>query len=74
MLEEELTGITDGVELNCEGWWGDHWGRLRVVVLFREIERQVSEWEITSRVLLTCVNLRCLRDIQERWSDRQLYI
>lgn len=40
MLEEELTGITDGVELNCEGWWGDHLGRLRVVVLFREIERQ----------------------------------
>lgn len=30
----------DGVELNCEGWWGDHLGRLRVVVLFREIERQ----------------------------------
>lgn len=39
MLEEELTGITDGAELNCEGK-REHLGRVRIVVLFREIGRQ----------------------------------
>lgn len=42
MLEEELTGITDGVELNCDEE-REHLGRVSVVVLFREIERQTFQ-------------------------------